>query len=600
MTEKILLIGLFITTLFCLTSCNRENRSKNSIAGVWNVAEKKQFANGEKEFPKYTLWKFSSDGSFLLEGNGAQKGLWKINKDSVLVLIYDSKDTSLTYDSSILETKQGIVYQQFFYKGKRVATSKDGQTEFEQKILTFDVKVLNKDFLKLKNGESELNFVKSTNSESFIQFNIKNILRGLLGILLLILIGYLLSSNRKAISWKLVFYGFLIQIIFALLVFKVPIVKSAFESIAGFFVVVLDFTREGSKFLFGGLLNTESVGFLFAFQVLPTIIFFSALTSLLYYLGVLQKIVYAIAWVMSKTMKLSGAESLSAAANIFLGQTEAPLMVKPFLKNMTRSEMLCIMIGGMATIAGGVLAAYVGFLGGSDPESQKLFATHLLTASILSAPASIVISKILLPETEEVSDKLDMKQEKLGTNVLEAITHGTSDGLKLAINVGAMLLVFTALIAMINYGIRDGLGEWTGWNEDIRRTTGGKIDGLSFQLILGYVFSPFSVLIGIPIDDMIVSGRLLGEKTVLNEFFAYASLAELKNSGVFSNEKSILILTYALCGFSNFASIGIQIGGIGTLAPNQRTTLSQLGIKALIGSTIACFMTASVAGMFFN
>jgi CNT family concentrative nucleoside transporter len=398
----------------------------------------------------------------------------------------------------------------------------------------------------------------------------------------------------------LVFTGIILQFLFALLVFRVSLFQSAFQSVAGFFVTILDFTRAGSEFLFGGLLNTEGIGYLFAFQVLPTVIFFSALTSLLYYLGVLQKLVWGIAWIMKRTMKLSGAESLSTAANIFIGQTEAPLVVKPYISKMTRSEIMCLMTGGMATIAGGVLAAYVGFLGGEDTAGRSLFATHLLTASIMSAPAAIVIAKILVPETKKVDDGMEISNEKLGNNALESIANGTTEGLKLAVNVGAMLLVFTAFMAMINYFFKDMIGEWTGLNSWVKEMSDGRYDGLSAQMILGYIFAPLSWLIGIHPDDLLPAGQLLGEKTVLNEFFAYASFGEIRSSGLLHHEKSSIILTYALCGFSNFASIGIQIGGISSLAPNQKTTLSTLGFRALLGGTFACLMTATIAGMFFS
>lgn len=427
-----------------------------------------------------------------------------------------------------------------------------------------------------------------------------DLIRGLIGITGLILLSWLFSSSRKSINWRLVFTGIILQFLFALLVFRVSLFQSAFQWVAGFFVTILDFTRAGSEFLFGGLLNTEGIGYLFAFQVLPTVIFFSALTSLLYYLGVLQKLVWGIAWIMKRTMKLSGAESLSTAANIFIGQTEAPLVVKPYISKMTRSEIMCLMTGGMATIAGGVLAAYVGFLGGEDTAGRSLFATHLLTASIMSAPAAIVIAKILVPETKKVDDGMEISNEKLGNNALESIANGTTEGLKLAVNVGAMLLVFTAFMAMINYFFKDMIGEWTGLNSWVKEMSDGRYDGLSAQMILGYIFAPLSWLIGIHPDDLLPAGQLLGEKTVLNEFFAYASFGEIRSSGLLHHEKSSIILTYALCGFSNFASIGIQIGGISSLAPNQKTTLSTLGFRALLGGTFACLMTATIAGMFFS
>lgn len=428
----------------------------------------------------------------------------------------------------------------------------------------------------------------------------EHILRGLLGIAAIIAIAFTFSSFKKSISWKIVISGIVIQVIFAIGVLKVPFIKSFFNSVSGVFVRILDFTKAGSAFLFGDLINrTDSFGYIFAFQVLPTIIFFSALTSVLYYLNILQKIVFVFAWVVSKFMRLSGAESLAAAGNIFLGQTEAPLLVKPYIEKMTRSEMLCLMVGGMANIAGGVLAAYVGFLGGNSPESQQAFATHLLCASIMSAPAAILISKILLPETEpeKINTKLNISEEKIGTNVLESISIGTGDGLRLAINVGAMLLVFTALMAMLNYIFLNGIGSWTGLNEMISANSGGKYQGLTLQYILGWVFSPVAWLIGIDTQNVFLVGQLLGEKTILNEFFAYTTLGQLKTSGILADERSIIIATYALCGFANFASIGIQIGGIGALAPNQRQTLSELGLKALLGGTLSSLMTGAIVGM---
>jgi CNT family concentrative nucleoside transporter len=424
--------------------------------------------------------------------------------------------------------------------------------------------------------------------------------KGILGIVFLIGLCYILSKDRKAINWRIVGAGMGLQLIFAILVLKVPFVKKIFEVVASVFVVFLDFTKEGSKFLFGKELmeNIPSHGFIFAIQVLPTVIFFSAFTSLLYYLGILQKIVYGIAYIMNKTMQLSGAESLSAAGNIFLGQTEAPLLIKPYINDMTKSEILCVMVGGMATIAGGVLAAYVGFLGGNDPVQQQLYATHLLSASIMSAPAAIVASKMLFPESEPDKIKKDLvvSKEKLGSNVLDAISIGTTDGLKLAVNVGAMLLVFTAMIYMLNYLVQNSIGSWFGLNDWVRMSTNGRFDSFSLQYILGMVCSPIAWLIGIPNADIMLGGQLLGEKTILNEFYAYTTLAKFKTEHMMT-ERSLIIATYALCGFSNFASIGIQIGGISTIAPDQRSTLASLGIYALIGGTVACLFTAAIAGL---
>jgi CNT family concentrative nucleoside transporter len=422
--------------------------------------------------------------------------------------------------------------------------------------------------------------------------------RGILGIIVLIFIAFLFSKNRKNIDWHLVWKGLLIQIVFAILILKVPIIQNGFEWLSSVFVTILGFTREGSIFLFGDIIsNTDSFGFIFAFQVLPTIIFFSALTSLLFYFGLLQKLVYVFAVFMKKIMNLSGSESLAAAGNIFLGQTESPLLIKPYIDKMTMSELLCLMSGGMATIAGGVLAAYIGFLGGNDPIQQLFFAKHLLAASVMSAPAAVVASKILLPEKEEVNQTMEISDEQIGANALEAISIGTTQGIKLAVNVGAMLLVFIAFITMANYFLKDFFGGYTGLNSWVNSITNGQYEGLTLEFILGYTLAPITWIMGVCKQDMVLVGQLLGEKTILNEFVAYVSLGEMKASGKFFEEKSIIIATYILCGFANFASIGIQIGGIGALAPKRRTDLSKLGILALIAGTLACLFTAVIVGM---
>lgn len=425
-------------------------------------------------------------------------------------------------------------------------------------------------------------------------------LRGLLGIAVLIGICYAFSKDRKNIDWKLVATGMILQVLIALAVLPAnsPLAK-VFSFVSDRFVKLLSYSRDGAAFLFGGLVtDMNSFGFIFAFQVLPTILFFSGLTSVLYYLGILQRIVFGFAWIMSKTMRLSGAESLAAAGNIFLGQTESPLLVRPYLDKMTPSEMLCLMTGGMATIAGGVFAAYIGFLGGDDLEMQRLFARHLLTASIMSAPAAIVAAKLLYPENKEtkIDRKVIIPREKIATNILDALSIGTTDGLKLAVNVGAMLLVFTAFMYLLN-GIFGWVGDVTNLNTTIANATNGQYQEFDLQFLLGVVFAPLAWILGVETQDMLLVGQLLGEKTVLNEFFAYTSLGKLKDAGLFASERSIIIATYALCGFANFASIGIQIGGIGTLAPNQRQNLVKLGFLSLLGGTIACFLTAVIAGM---
>lgn len=438
----------------------------------------------------------------------------------------------------------------------------------------------------------------------------ENLSRGLLGMVVLIGICYLLSKDRKAINWRTVGIGLSLQIILGVLILRVPFVKDIFDGIASFFVVVLDFTEAGADFVFGDwpdFVAYESqsgggiveIGYVFAFKVLPTIIFFSALSSLLYYLGILQLFIKGFAWVMVKTMRLTGAESLAAAANVFIGQTEAPLVVKPYLEDMSRSEILCLMTGGMATIAGGVFAAYVGFLGGDDEVMRQVFATHLLTASIMSAPAAIIAAKILLPESGKLDlrkQKLDIPRQDVGSNVLDAISRGTADGIKLAVNVGAMLLVFTAFVSMLNYICFHWIGSWTGLNDWVMASTDGRFQGFNIEYMLGMLFSPIAWVLGVAWEDASLVGQLLGLKTTLNEFFAYAALEGMQAE---LSEKSVLIATYALCGFANFASIGIQIGGISAIAPGQRKNLTELGVTSLIGGTIACFLTAIVAGIMY-
>lgn len=424
--------------------------------------------------------------------------------------------------------------------------------------------------------------------------------RGLLGLVVLVAICWACSTNRRRVSWQLVITGIVLQIVFAVCTLHVPLFRDVMEAVANFFVKTLDFAGAGAELVFGGLYSDKAkFGFIFAFNVLPTIVFFSALTSALYYLGILQKVVFVIAWVMSKTMKLSGAESLSAAANIFVGQTEAPLLIKPFIEKMTRSEILCIMVGGMATIAGGVMAAYVGMLGGESVEARQLFALHLLTASILSAPAAVVAAKLLLPETETVDTRIEVSRERLGSNLLDALVLGTSDGLKLALNVAAMLLAFTAVVALVNYAFSGTIGALGGdfLNSWAASVSEGRFKEFNLQFLLGLGFAPVAWLIGVPSGDLLMAGQLLGEKTILNEFVAYTSMANLKSAGALTNETTIIVLTYALCGFSNFVSIGIQIGGISSLAPNQRENLANLGWRALLGGTVACLMTACVALM---
>lgn len=438
-------------------------------------------------------------------------------------------------------------------------------------------------------------------------FSLTSLWKGILGMFVLVVIAFLFSSNRMAINWKKVGIGLSLQLLIAIGVLKIGFIQSIFDFVGEIFIQILEYTKAGSGFLFGDMINLTEFPYIFAFQVLPTIIFFSALTSLLFYLGIIQKVVKLLAIVLSKFLGISGMESLSVAGNIFLGQTEAPLLIKAYLEKMNRSEILLVMIGGMATVAGAVLAAYIGFLGAGDKEMELVFAKHLLAASVMAAPGAIVISKILYPQTEEVNTDVTVSQEKIGSNVLDALANGTTEGLRLAVNVGGMLLVFVAVIAMIN-GILGGIGgfdgiEYFGWhftslNEMIAANTA--YDSLSLQFILGYLFAPLMWLLGVPSEDMTLMGQLLGIKLAASEFVAYIELADLKNIASTTHlayNKSVIMATYMLCGFANFASIGIQIGGIGSLAPGQRKTLSEFGIKALIGGTIASLMSATIAGM---
>ncbi len=445
-------------------------------------------------------------------------------------------------------------------------------------------------------------------------------LNGVFGLAVLIGIAFAVSNNRRHINWRLVFSGFLLQILFAILILKggelsvyfSPLgwPKIFFEWVSKVFVVVLGFTTAGAKFVFGDLAlspgNEGSLGSFFAFQVLPTIIFFASLMSLMYYLGIMQRIVQGMAWVMARVMGTSGAESLSNTANIFVGQTEAPLMIRPFLQTMTRSELLTIMIGGMCTIAGGVLAAYVQMLGDSYAKlhgmdittAQTKFAAQLLGASIMAAPAGLAISKIIFPEMEQPQTRgtVRIKIEKNASNVIEAAASGASDGLQLALNVGAMLLAFIALIALVNY-LLTGLGDLTGLNQALMDTYG---QPLSLQLLFGLVLQFLAVAIGVPWQDALNVGSLIGTKVVLNEFVGYLDLSTMISMGKLLSDKSILMATFALCGFANFSSIAIQIGGISPLAPSRRPDLASLGLRAVLGGTLANLMTATIAGIIFG
>lgn len=595
---------LLLTGIFVLggTSCKKKVSLEDTLAKHWNLSSTTSKINNrlvpadstdhltlKKSNGKLT-YSFSAERSKLPE-----IGTWSL-QDSLLTLTRIALPVRKGVDSTAYEIENDAARIVFFNDGQEVTRMEDNELSLQRTSKVYTIKEIAYTSLTLEEGTK----IYTLQYRPLVEqkgLSLTAILRGLLGILTLVGLGWLFSANRRKIDWALVGKGLLIQLVFAVAVLKVDIVADAFDAVSQFFVQVISFTQEGTKFLFASFVSgsIESPLVNFVIMVLPTIIFFSALTSLLYYMGLLQRIVYVFAWVMKRFMRLSGAESLAAAGNIFLGQTEAPLLIRPYLDKMTKSEMMCLMAGGMATIAGGVLAAYIGFLGGDDPAQQLYFAKHLLAASVMSAPAAVVAAKMLVPETEEFNADLSVPKEKVGANALEAIANGTTDGIKLAVNVAAMLLVFTALMAMGNFILKDMLGEWTGLNAVIMEGT--RFDGLTFQFIIGYAFAPIAWLMGVASEDIVLVGQLLGEKTILNEFYAYVSLGTMKTQGIFHEQKSLMMATYILCGFANFASIGIQIGGIGALVPSRKALLSKLGMRALVGGTLASLFTAAIVGM---
>jgi CNT family concentrative nucleoside transporter len=531
----------------------------------------------------------SLDGDWLFskiqDNNGVE--LFEINKSDIINFNNGSFNYSLKAKDLVANGAYTLNQNelQLLY-----SNPKDTLRKF--KILEFS-----KNKLEFTEDNVYYKFVKKNTLIPSQGISSSGILKGIIGMISLIFIAFLFSKNRRGINWKTVLIGLTAQLLLAVGVLKVNFIQQIFEFFGKIFVKTLDFTMEGSTFLLGDMMNVESFGYVFLFQVLPTVIFFSALTSVLFYLGIIQKFVKALAWALTKLLNISGAESLSVAGNIFLGQTEAPLMIKAYLEKMSKSEILLVMIGGMATVAGGVLAAYIGFLGGEDEIVRLFYAKHLLTASVMAAPGAIVISKILYPQAEKINMEVHVSQDKIGSNLLDAIANGTTEGLKLAANVGAMLLVFVAFIAMLNFGFEKVgvIGDLNSWidNNTIYKQ-------LSLEFILGYTFSPLMWIIGVAKEDMALMGQLLGIKLAASEFIGYMQLAELKdvtNLIHFKYEKSIIMATYMLCGFANFASIGIQIGGIGSLAPGQRKNLSQFGFLALVGGTLASLLSATFAGM---
>ena len=554
--------------VFSITSASAQTISKN-----WQLDSTKNISNQEQIFGKASELNFREGRFEFINATG---------KDTVASgdYLYQNKLLVLFYNSP-KDTIQNL----------RVSTLTDSTMVLAANGSAYNLKVKAQSASEVIPAKTAKEMIPSAGMST------SSLIRGIVGMMVLIIIAFLFSSNRKAVNWKTVGLGLAAQLVLAIGVLKITIVQNVFEFVGNIFVLILDFTAAGSEFLLGGMMDVDSFGFIFLFQVLPTIIFFSALTSVLFYLGVIQIVVKGLAWILTKLLGISGPESLSVAGNIFLGQTEAPLMIKAYLERMTRSEILLVMVGGMATVAGGVLAAYIGFLGGDDPALRLQFAKHLLAASVMAAPGAIVVSKILYPQQEAVNTDVEVSSEKIGSNILDAIANGTTEGLKLAANVAAMLLVFIAFIAMINY-ILGYIGGLTSLNGLMAEYT--PYSKFSLESILGIIFAPLMWIIGVAKEDMMLMGQLLGIKLAASEFVGYVQLADLKNPAnalSLNYEKSVIMATYMLCGFANFASIGIQIGGIGSLAPGQRRTLSEFGMKALIGGTLASLLSATIAGM---
>ncbi len=550
---------------------------------------------------------FSADGTAkLFSETDTTDVIWTLDNNKLRLMLCPG--VNFYKPDSILLAENDSMSGIFVYQKDRLSIPQAlnlNARNFIKSDHEFTIEKTGTDSLLLKNNssDSEIKIHRIYSSTESVKAPLKNqgfsfigLLRGLLGMVFLLFVAWLFSTNRKAISWRVVIIGLGIQFALAISILKVPFVKTFFEFVGQIFVKILQFSQDGAEFLLGNLMNSDTYGYIFAFQILPTIIFFSALTSVLFYLGIIQKVVYVLAWLLTKALKISGSESLSVTGNIFIGQTESPLMIKAYLPAMNKSEILLVMIGGMATVAGGVLAAYIGFLGGNDPAMRLLFAKHLLAASVMAAPGAIVVSKILVPQTKDVSGKVEIPKKKVGTNILDALSNGTIEGFKLAVNVAAMLLVFVAVIALLN-GFFGWIGGLMNLNSVIADATSGEYTTLSLQFILGYTFAPFMWIIGVAGPDIDLVGRLLGEKLIMSEFIGYISLAELKDSCAFAEQKSILMATYMLCGFANFASIGIQIGGIGSLAPNQRKQLSIFGMRALLGGMMASLLSATIVGI---
>lgn len=431
--------------------------------------------------------------------------------------------------------------------------------------------------------------------EAQVGFGWVSVVRGLVGIGGVLAIAYGLSDNRRRIDWRLVGGGLLMQLLFAVAMLHVPLFGSILELLGKGCVKLMDFTEAGLAFLLGPYAS-KAAGFSFLLHSLPVVIFFSALVSMCYHWGIIQRVVGGFSWVLRKFMPISGAEGLVSSGNIFLGMSESPVLIKNYLPAMNRSEIFLVMVSGMGTIAGSVMGTYIGMLGGTDPVSKVLFAKHLLSASVMAVPGSIVLAKMLCPQTEPTHGEA-VRVEKEQGNILEAISSGTVTGVRLMVHIAAMLLVFISLVALANYLLHDVVGKYTGLNSWIVTVTHGQAAGLTFQFLLGVAMAPFMWLVGVPTPDVMLVGSLLGQKTILNEFVAYFQLQQWREAGLFVYEKSVWMSTYILCGFANISSIGILLGGLGVLAPEKRGLISRLGVKAMVGGALVSVLSATIIGM---
>jgi len=608
MKRPVVLLLLFVfTALQCVNAKDSRQKLEKILPRQWAVVSAVDASGhqlyGAEDALQFSFTELNNYFSIHLPGDSLlHSGSWKLSGDT-LHLMYAPEDIALMVDSLRFERHSGKGSLSLFSKGEHLSDITEGGVfKSDTENYFFIVEIKNKDEIRLVSDSFSYTLRSPEHSTAALDaaggFSLMSLLRGMLGLFVVLLIAWIFSTNRKAISWRIVLLGLLTQITIAVLVMKVSLVQGIFEFGGKVFIKILDFSKVGSSFLLESYITgqVEAPLISFAFQILPTITFFSALTSILFYYGIIQRIVAGLAWLLKKLLRISGPESLSACGNIFVGQTEAPLLIKEYLPLMNRSEIMLVMVGGMATIAGGVLAIYIGLLGGQDPMEQMLFAKHLISASVMAAHGGVVAAKMLVPQTEAIKSEIKVSRDKVGSNILDAITTGTSQGVKLAVNVAALLLVIIALIAMINY-IFGLLGDWTHLNVLIADLTHGQYDSLSMQFLLGYSLSPIAWALGVCPQDMALVGQLLGEKTILNEMVAFISLKDFIDAGAFASEKSIIMSTYLLCGFANFSSIGIQLGGIGALAPGQRKTLSQLGFRALLGGTLASLLSATIVGI---